>query len=356
MSQSSTGSNFPNCSAEYTTIVPDPDIDGLGVLISFVVSSGLTLLASVLACLVDTLPEKHASHASQSSQRPPREGTGTSIGISKERRDYFFTMLERFVLGLADQQLLTSITILTVGYIKYDITVFHFSIVGDLAWLSAGTHLTAASVITGYLRKYRAARLWRTFLMFCIYILLMTSTVLTANDHWRHNLACPARCLFKNTVGSVRNTATITWLVFDLALLTYGYALTVISFSPTLSHHTDEWLGKGWNALKSLVQLLPISPRVLKSATLKKYFRTTKTAFDLGLDLFWLAFWVLRVFSDRAQINAYKDTSRTSFQTWGFGQLVPLFLIALPFLTALEIFCGTYCRVTKFTKFLRRGR
>ena len=47
--------------------------------------------------------------------------------------------------------------------------------------------------------------------------------------------------------------------------------------------------------------------------------------------------------SDREAGAPQMDPSSSSDQSaWGFGQMIPLFLIFLPILTAIEIFYGTF--------------
>ena len=212
------GSNFPNCSEVQPYIKPDPDVAGIGVLVSFVISAGITLLASLTGIILDVLPRKIDVQRKRSVENAPAtvsvrntrpSSTGSAeappdvrstdptkpsmntklrlrrrLEVSDERREYWATIIERFVLSLADQQLIIGTAILLVGFIECEITVYHFTIVNDLAWLSSNTRLTAMSIISDYLREYPAARLWRVSVMILMAILLFISTIFLFHKDW----------------------------------------------------------------------------------------------------------------------------------------------------------------------------
>ena len=52
------GTSVPDCSANYTSITPDPDIEGIGVVVSFLVSAGLTLVTSLIGLVLQQLPNR----------------------------------------------------------------------------------------------------------------------------------------------------------------------------------------------------------------------------------------------------------------------------------------------------------
>ena len=247
-------------------IEPDPGIVGIGVLVSFVISAGITLLASLTGVILDVLPQKIDVQRKPSVQNAPatasvRNARSSSTGsaeappdvmstdpikpsmntklrlhrrleISDERREYWATIIERFVLGLADQQLIIGTAILLVGFIECEITVYHFTIVNDLAWLSSNTRLTAMSIISDYLREYPAARLWRVSVMILMAILLFISTIFLFHNDWHDSLAQPAYCLFQSIQGNIIASDSAFWMAYIDALLLYGYASATIPLFP----------------------------------------------------------------------------------------------------------------------------
>lgn len=120
-------------------LLADPDIGGLGViltaiasvltakvLIAFVATAGLTLLLSAFALIIDVL-----------GRRNDRNGTD-GIFADTSKRQFWRKIVERVVLGLSDQQLVTGTAILSVGLYRVPpshghISFYHFSILADLA-------------------------------------------------------------------------------------------------------------------------------------------------------------------------------------------------------------------------------
>ena len=347
-------SSLPNCSASYATIQPDADIGGIGVLVAFLVSAAITLLVSLLGIAIDHLPKRpdEASCISSSTPdavvnttpqatKPIRRLFHQRIQISDDRRGYWLTIIERFLLGMADQQLITGTACLVVGYIKCDITVYHFTIVTDLAWFSSCTHLSAIPFISRYLREYSAARFWRVVVMLVMYVLLMTSSVLESNDIWYDSLALPARCLFEATSGSITYPISIFWLVFNFSLTTWAYATTITPLFPSVFLP----LKNGWNVLLKRAKLLMKSKGSKTNKHAKRWIKALTNGDLLGFyfNLFWFAFSLWGVLDDRDRGEPYMSSSDVGSQSsWGFGQLVPMFLISLPILTAFEIFYGTF--------------
>jgi hypothetical protein len=65
----------------------------------------------------------------------------------KQRKD----AVEKFILTLSDQQLVTGLAILIAGFVKCDISVYSFENISALAWFSCTTHLATLTILKGYL-------------------------------------------------------------------------------------------------------------------------------------------------------------------------------------------------------------
>ena len=78
-------------------------------------------------------------------------------------------MLERVTLALSDTQLITAFAILLAGLVRYlnnKISVYHFSVVMDLAWLASNTYITSLVVVGDYMREYHVVRaIWTLFMV-----------------------------------------------------------------------------------------------------------------------------------------------------------------------------------------------
>ncbi len=65
----------------------------------------------------------------------------------ERRKEFFATFLEKIILNLSDQLLLTDSAILIVGSLRlWPISVYHFAIIGDLAWFTPNVHLITLRV------------------------------------------------------------------------------------------------------------------------------------------------------------------------------------------------------------------
>ncbi|MCJ1288250.1 hypothetical protein MMC26_007605 [Xylographa opegraphella] len=341
------GTRVPDCTANYTYITPDPDIDGIGVVVSFLVSAGLTLVTSLIGLVLQQLPTKPPKDS-----KPPQvdgdsglwEGFRTKLGIKKESREYVEAIIERFVLGLADVQLLTGTSMLLVAFLKCDITTYHFSIITDLVWFSSSSHLTAMLILSDYLQEYHAARFWRVVLMGTMCLLLMVATILETNQLWYDRLPVPVRCTFLTTAGNMKGPIVgFTFLTF--ILLVYGYSTTVLPlFSPindlieAKSKRFENWMKASRKPSQGKSAMARLLYTIIKLTFKYVYYYFQYVNFLFDLIFYGLGVWFL--FDDIAAGQLYMDSSSGGTQSWGFGQLMPMFLLSLPILTILEIFWG----------------
>jgi hypothetical protein len=131
---------------------------------------------------------------------------------------------------------------LIAGYVKYcEISVYHFIIVTDLAWLSSVPHLLSVSCLRGYFAENPGTRDARAVGMVCFFFMLVVSCVfevyhnqISPNIDWSALL----RCRF----SSFRGMPAPLWVV-HLSLLLLSYPITILRLYP------KSWLFKschGW--------------------------------------------------------------------------------------------------------------
>jgi hypothetical protein len=197
------GANFPDCTADYIT--PDPDIAGIGVVISFIVVNGLTIIVTTISILFVTLEDLELSGFDLAINKGlKRLGLRPfSDTIPEKTIEFWLKILEKILLGLSDTQLLTGMAILIAGFVKCSISIYHSSIVSDLAWFASGTHLSSLQILKGYLIRYPATRILRVFLLLAMGGLLFSLVVYQGNRYWYDWPPQPAQCLFVDTVGNV---------------------------------------------------------------------------------------------------------------------------------------------------------
>jgi hypothetical protein len=129
---------------------------GVGqVLVSFAFSATLTIIASIYK-EVRTIrflnPKSHAVRPGES-------------------------WLDRFILSLSDQQLLTGISILLIGFTKIaTISTYHFNLVLHLATFSCASHIASVIALRAYFIRYPSARIIRVTLMLIFAVFLLAGS------------------------------------------------------------------------------------------------------------------------------------------------------------------------------------
>ncbi|KAF2268289.1 hypothetical protein CC78DRAFT_19279 [Lojkania enalia] len=167
----------------------DPDIAGIGILVSFFLNALITFIAILWGYATDSLPEtvlsKHdvdvirwyqktylatkffpgirrlwlsvktfvLRRIAGSTQQPLNDPPGS---MSRHQRVEAIT---RFVLALSDQQLVTGIAAVVATLAnRCTMSLFEFRIVTCLVWFSATTHLTTLGVLREYMYNHPVVR------------------------------------------------------------------------------------------------------------------------------------------------------------------------------------------------------
>ena len=294
--------------------------------------------------------------------------------------------LERFLLTLSDQQLVTGLAILIAGYSKMcSLSIYHFNIVGSLAWFSSATHLATLGVLRNYLVAHPAVRDWRVFAMVSLLLLLLVAQLpgWTAKDS-----SVPISCFFLDAEIEPGFSNVVTLLT------TVGF-LTVIYVERIARLYS---LDLDWNLSDSLIEIFvkllsqkeyrePSRQTIAKNSASSGLSKTSVSCairserqrvryewFELSIKnshgrfrsyLLAVVFIAIEYsYSYISQITilifdlaygfAYTITYRLDTpkggiegnqNEMGFGQLVPLFLLLLPGLAAGEIYVGECCHL-----------
>ncbi|KAL8941121.1 MAG: hypothetical protein Q9211_001955 [Gyalolechia sp. 1 TL-2023] len=195
------------------SLVPaDPDIAGIGIVIAFIATSFVTIAVAYGGLFLHIIPwpgnNAIDTWVSTKLQRVPW------LQLSEERRNIWQPIIESLVMALSDQQLLVGISILIAGFASHcSISVYHFTIVIDLAWFSSNTNLTTLVVLEVYLAQRPSIQIWRVCLMLVILTGIIVATVLQGHNRWYTSYNSPAHCLF---------TDLPVKLCFDVAWFAYG--------------------------------------------------------------------------------------------------------------------------------------
>ncbi|KAL9596386.1 MAG: hypothetical protein Q9219_005821 [cf. Caloplaca sp. 3 TL-2023] len=287
-------------------------------------------------------------------QKTPFQATGAQT-------KFWTPIIEGLVLALSDQQLLVGISLLIAAFLKHCyISVYHFNIVTDLAWLSSSTHLTSLNVLRAQFRESPSLRDWRVGLMLLLGLQLLIATVLEGHWRWNDSWFSPAQCLFSDLPGNYGGRPAF-WSVFQVILIFFGYGASILrlydiylveylliekplslvdSLRNTITNKRSAWSHAGGiKAFTATVTLRPLHHMITWTAKLLYgavvFFDSIVT--NLVLDLAWFAYGLLGIIEDRNFPQSYIVGDENA---WGFGQIVPILLLGSIIIKSKELYLG----------------
>jgi hypothetical protein len=316
------------------------------VVAAFVISSGLTLLTSIIALFMDLIADDMSQNKMDRyfCQRFAFDYSTESEILSQK---FWTNVIERLVLGFSDQQLVTGLAIMLTAFIRLGtntngITTYHFSLVTDLAWFSCNTHLITLFVLRDYFIHFSVLRNVRMMAMALLAGLLIASAVMSSHQLWYigtermvdgklvdyTSFNCPALCLVDN-LGSNIGGSPLRWGIANVVLLVWAYLMAMIPVLVIPSRHLLDSSESQKNSYTKVKKGVSAIYDFLKSKP-----------FNVAFNLAWFALGLVSMFYDRSRGQALLAANETE-DSWGFGQIVALLLVLLPFLAAAEIYYGT---------------
>ncbi|KAF2645966.1 hypothetical protein P280DRAFT_442995 [Massarina eburnea CBS 473.64] len=157
----------------------EPDIAGVGVVISFVIASVMTTTASILAMVLDQAFDAKGQFTFRAPVRFLRE----HFFDTEWKKDYAWRpFLDPLIIGLGDQQLITGYAVLLCGWIKvaqksFTVQGAHFVLILYICALSSSSHLAALITLRKYFRRYRCIAKTRITLVILFAIFLLASMI-----------------------------------------------------------------------------------------------------------------------------------------------------------------------------------
>ncbi|KIW13178.1 hypothetical protein PV08_08365 [Exophiala spinifera] len=265
-----------------------------------------------------------------------RNGVRRDGTLSQSERQRLYKFCEDFLLTLSDQQLVTGIAILVAGWInRKTSTVYQFEMVNALAWMSSDVHLLTVGQLRAFFRKNPLAKHWRAAGMFSTFVLLFVANFYRGHVDWYSNFHHPTQCLIDDVNRSasyIRGSAAENMLIWGL-LLFYSYARGIIP----LYYDTDKWRDR----LLSLREgYLRDNRRVsyIRLALLDIFWIVSSEVFNVIIvQTFWFSYGNRSIWCDRILALSYGVLDAED-SAWGLGEIVPLFLLALPVLNSLDFF------------------
>ncbi|KKY17270.1 hypothetical protein UCDDS831_g06438 [Diplodia seriata] len=383
----------------------DVDIAGIGVLVSFVATAAFTLLAILLGYLCECLPGTQTNHVDQAVTVTVTTCVkfcfSPSLSRIEKLRDRLSSRhlhhkqyqealtkkwsaaLERFILAMSDQQLVTGIAIMVTIYTKScDISIYSFQMAGALAWFSSTTHLATLTILTAHFDSHRIARNFRAVMMVAMMFMLAAAQIISNSESVQHSatdiyFGCALKKSFKLSPIDGYEVANLSLII---AWLILSYASRMISLYSAHVKSSYSWPTRQIasifrleiqeptaedDSLEKLEKIMQAVDERLRNGPLRRwsalrrvcvwytYFFSLAGAIERALanSFLWHLIWLLfgatfgisQVISIRKDypVPYRKEQETETLNKWGFGQILPLVLLALPVLTGLEAYFET---------------
>ena len=295
------------------------------------------------------------------------------VASVKEAKEVRSEALLRFVLTFSDQQLVTGLAVLIASFAKRcTITGTNFQIATSLAWFSSVTHLATLSVLRLYFMQRPRVRLIRLLGMLTVLGLLLPAELIPAFINWE--LGLPLQCAISSSTGSgyfasiavsnlVSSPTVGTWLFLYLIV---AYGNKIISL-----YHKDSQVTLFGSLLQKLYKAsgmpVPVSyqqrayqklnashkPSIASKlrfwlSMLPFFYNELFNSFlwELSFATFGFTYGLLQVIANRwPQFFSSLTQPIDMGDVMGFGQIVPLLLLLLPGLAAVEVYEGTFANL-----------
>ncbi|KAH8899080.1 hypothetical protein GQ53DRAFT_817283 [Thozetella sp. PMI_491] len=390
------GDDFDQCDAQQPgaqcycicpELLADPDVAGIGVIIAFIASAGLTIIATAVCLLFS---------------RTNKEPGGTYNSIDRFFRDQLCDPLQKLhgerrckliaytaydvVLSLSDTQLVTGIAMLIAALIRLAkglITVYHFSIVTDLVWLASSTHGLSLMVVRSFdesvkperrdsdpsrrsrLRASQFAKWVRAILMLCMAGMLFACCFITGYVYWYDEFRCPANCTLDSDTWYLKGGVPLQWMVVNFVFILWDYTIGIFmlirlwrewwisNVRPLFSSNFNEpdfepgsWKA-GWAGVPLRLLASHKWPRVILKCVWH-FFGSEFTSFLQTIAWFSLGiYWIFGQIPDQLQdrplghsLMENPDEQKAEDEITGFGQLIPIVLLLIPILQLFEAYAA----------------
>lgn len=173
--------------------------------------------------------------------------TQTWLGLPRSKQ--YSEALYQLVVSLSDTQLVTGIAVLVPALYELteeSLTIYHLSIVMDLAWLSSNTHALTLIAIQrkhsssatvhspiSFLRSIRISLPLRALFILALDGMLLYNSWISAYVYWDDIVGCPAVCTIRPYVRE-QGGEPLSWTIANFVLVITDYLFVFLSLSPDL--------------------------------------------------------------------------------------------------------------------------
>ncbi|KAB8346012.1 hypothetical protein FH972_023064 [Carpinus fangiana] len=337
----------------------DPDIAGIGILVSFLVSAWIAWSLTLAAYISGTIPAQLLNPCDRRLFRvKPRASAPWTLTI------------EPLVLLLSDQQLITGVAILVAAFARFEsINVLHWQFVAATAWMSSMTHLTTLTLLRKFFQNRPRLRNWRFLGMAILLALLLVAKVPSMSAEYIavvYNASLPwepgyglgdgpavnIRCMwpFRGSASSSFHADEIIAILF----LVLSYIWKTVLLFQVSETATKVWLRfKIQNRCEKLLADRAVSLARNDKDPKQDGWLSCLAVTYIGLlgmfdfmesfafSIFWLTVGLVhgttRLVSLKGAANS-QPTLEGGESSWSFGQIVPLCMLVMPVMTAFELY------------------
>ncbi|KAK5989398.1 hypothetical protein PT974_10917 [Cladobotryum mycophilum] len=293
---------------------------------------------------------------------------GASVLMANRPPDWVIESGRKTVMMISYQQLVTGIAIFIVGFVKHcTITQYHFYVVYLLGSISSIVHQSAIFLLTDELRKNTILHTSRAVVVIVLSIMLLAGQFLVCTvDYFRYSYGLSPHCAWTRISY---DGVSVALLVIGTIMTIWGLLDAIYAIYPTWSvsvktrkvsfcfvpilRFPSRWHSKPLRQSKKVRMeggiLRKTAIRVAWLVLMTPSFLLSVICF--GFSEIWTshALSVLRIctgliWASKELVTTRQHTVENRMQgsenEWGFGQLLPLLLLVLPMLSAIEIYFG----------------
>lgn len=278
--------------------------------------------------------------------------------VGSKRAKIWSNSLYAMIMAISDQLTVTGIAILGTSIRALDkktITVYHFNMIMDMAWLSSNVHLMALCVMRSFLHSATLSnvisysrshsllpRSIRIVAMLVLAGLLLHCSSVAGYELWDDHVNCPARCIVRGKRGGYPHRQMIVTFIFVIQSYTFQIARVTPSvllfFSKVIKPRLQCMNQKMISRLEENSWKLFLYTGFVRAVAVVWDFFTSDFEFMLEM-LAWYILGLYWTFSDRKEGHKHMDDAELWKENHiGFGQLVPLLLIVLATLAGMEAY------------------
>ena len=169
-------------------------------------------------------------------------------------------------------------------------------------------------------------RIVRACLMFSQFVMLFCTTTIQSHRNWWDSINCPVRDFVYNlNPGGI----PMRWMLANYFMLLWSYGAAIIPLF--------QWTKNTFKVIQGLVVLM--TPYVIMPVGIHLAKFLDSMEFDLLLSGAWFGVGVWALKDDRRWGKEYfNNCSDASEDAWSFGQILPIILLLVPMMTALDGF------------------